>query len=150
MKTASKTFIIIGIIANVLLAILSFVYSPYEYQSFIVSIRIIYIVISIISLIIGCIAFQTMEEENKSVAVGVFCIIFCSKLGGIFYLCWRPSIKTSKENNSISKPIMPEVENDSKNEGIEQKLITLNKLRDEGLISPEEYDVKRKELLDRI
>lgn len=149
MKIASKIFIIIGIIVNVLLAIFSFVYSPYEYQSFIVTIRIFYIVISIISLIIGCIAFQTMEEENKSVAIGVFCIIFCSKLGGIFYLCWRPSPKASKESNS-SESVIPVLEKDFMKEDVEQKLITLNKLRDEGLISPEEYDVKRKELLDRI
>lgn len=150
MKTASKIFIIIGIIANVILTVLSFTYWPYEYQSLIVSIRIIYIIISIISLIFGCIAFQTMEEENKSIAVGIFCIIFCSKLGGIFYLCWRPSPKASKENDLSTNSSIGVVENKSISDDIEQKLATLNKLRDENLISPEEYAEKRKELLDRI
>lgn len=71
MKTASRIFIILGMVLNF-------------------SINWI---LGVIGAAIGIIALVSLAKGQKSIAFGIVTILFCSVLGGIFYLCWKPDEK---------------------------------------------------------
>lgn len=76
MKTASDVFTIIGIIANVIVAICYSLMGP---------VCAVFWVLALLSLIFGLCG---LASPNKSIGLGVAMLIFVNVLSGIFYLCW--------------------------------------------------------------
>ena len=66
---------------------------------------IIMIAIMLLSLAIMTAGILSLVNQNKSIALGVFLIIFCSGLGGILYLIWNnktPSVDPNTSSSSLS------------------------------------------------
>lgn len=123
MKTASKVFIIIGMIFGC---------------------------IWVIPLIVGFVALSklgTARCKNDLTAIAVLTLLFCSLLGGIFMLCI--SDEELKANNAApnkSATVTPETK-DNKND-LAANLEKINKLKEQGLIDEKEYKELRKRTID--
>ncbi len=77
MKTASTVFTIIGMIANLIVAI--------TYTSMMPGICMILRIIAVLCWILG---ISSIASSKKSVALGIAMIFFVNVLSGVFYLCW--------------------------------------------------------------
>ena len=66
---------------------------------------IIMIATMLLSISIMIAGILSLVNQNKSIVLGVFLIICCSFLGGIFYLTWRnktPSVDPDSSSSSLS------------------------------------------------
>lgn len=82
MKTASNVFSIIGMIANVIVAICCT--QPLTSQGNIPLVAVFW-VLAILAVILG---FCGLVSSKKSVGLGVAMLLFVNIFSGIFYLCW--------------------------------------------------------------
>ena len=87
MKTASNVFSIIGMIANVIVAIC---YTQPLTQQGNIPLVALFWVLAILAVILG---FCGLASSKKSVGLGVAMLIFVNILSGIFYLCWDDEAK---------------------------------------------------------
>lgn len=113
MKTAAKVFIIIGMI----------------FQFFF-----------ILPIVFGILALRELDEGKKSTWLGVCLILFCSTLGGVFFLISDVDQKKTSKTKQIETNHDEHVD----------LLRRYKQLLDDGVITQEEYDEKRREILDRM
>jgi hypothetical protein len=82
MKTASNVFSIIGMIANVIVAIC---YTQPLLQQGSVGFVAVFWILAVLSIILGMCG---LASSRKSVGLGVAMLISVNIFSGIFYLCW--------------------------------------------------------------
>lgn len=103
---------------------------------------VIYLIPIVLSSIFCFIATKSLNEDNKKTWVGVCSALLCGLVGGILYLVWTPSEPEKKEKQTsdtktATQPSIPD------------QLLELKDLRDIGAITEEEYDAKRRDLLNK-
>ncbi len=82
MKTASNVFAIIGMIANIIVAIC---YTQPLMQQGSIWLIAVFWALAVLSAILGICG---LARADKSIALGVAMLIFVNIFSGIFYLCW--------------------------------------------------------------
>jgi hypothetical protein len=82
MKTASNVFSIIGMIANVIVAIC---YTQPLTQQGNIPLVAVFWSLAVLSVIFGIIA---CASSRKSIGIGVCALLFVNIFSGVFYLCW--------------------------------------------------------------
>lgn len=86
-----------------------------------------------------------------------YLLLFCGLIGGIFYLIWDPNeanspqavAKTGDSSCVMENKIQTKKEPAPK-ESIANQLLQLKDLKDVGAITEEEYEEKRKHLMDKL
>ncbi len=128
MKTASKIFIILGMIVEFWL---------------------------IIPLIVGILALSKINSatsKNDLTATGIFTILFCSVLGGIFMLCIPEEELAKNKAPQIEQPLnlpTPQQNRPLNDSELAAELEKINKLKQQGLITEEEYKTLRQRVIDK-
>lgn len=124
MKTAAKVFIILGIVFTFYL---------------------------IVPLIIGVIALNKLENvqnKDKLTGIAICTLLFCSLLGGIFMLC----IPDTEFNSTIgaTNGNFEQPREDKRFSDVTKNLSQLKKLLDDGIITQDIYEEKRKKYIENI
>lgn len=103
---------------------------------------VVYLIPIVLSSIFCFIATKSLNEDNKKTWVGVCSALLCGLVGGILYLTWTPSEpqKKEKQNSDTKTATRP---------SIPDQLLELKDQRDIGAITEEEYDAKRRDLLNK-
>lgn len=151
MKTAALVFTILGMIATLITS--GYNFCVYLYANY-VTMAILSLVLGVLSVLFGSFAISDLNKSRKRIWVGVSSLIFCGLVGGILYLCWQPEVAPVNNNKDgyytpadYDAPTTP-MNNDK--EDVSEILLKLNKLYEEGIISKEEYEEKRKKYVDKL
>lgn len=96
--------------------------------------------------VFGGFAIYYLNKNKKLIWVGVCELIFASLVGGILYLCWQEETET--KNETVTVPYSENQENFTNKKDASEILVKLNKLYEDGVISKEEYEEKRKKYID--
>ena len=151
MKTVALVFTILGMIATLITSTYNFY--VYLYANY-VTMAILSLVLGVLSVLLGIFAISDLNKNRKRIWVGVSSLIFCGLVGGILYLCWQPEVAPVNNNKDgyytpadYDAPTTP-MNNDK--EDVSEILLKLNKLYEEGIISKEEYEEKRKKYVDKL
>lgn len=102
----------------------------------------------------GGISLASLHKNQKKIWVGVCQLIFAGIVGGILYLCWTPTEEAPKEkiadpyinSSNLETPIKEETKISQAD--VSEILLNLKKLYEDGIISKEEYEEKRKKYVD--
>lgn len=151
MKTVALVFTILGMIATLIT-------SSYNFCAYLaansVTMAILSLILGVLSVLFGIFAISDLNKNRKRTWVGVCNLIFCGLVGGILYLCWKPEIAPVNNNKDgyytptdYDAPTTP-MNNDK--EDVSEILLKLNRLYEEGIISKEEYEEKRKKYVDKL
>lgn len=151
MKTVALVFTILGMIATLIT-------STYNFCAYLaassVTMAILSLVLGVLSVLFGIFAVSDLNKNRKRIWVGVCSLIFCGLVGGILYLCWQPEVAPVNNNKDgyytptdYDAPTTP-MNNDK--EDVSEILLKLNRLYEEGVISKEEYEEKRKKYVDKL
>ncbi len=84
MKVCAIVFNILGMVITLISSILNI--STAETTSLVW----VYVVLLVLCLITGSLALISLGKNKKSVAIGVFALLFNGLIGGILYLSWKP------------------------------------------------------------
>lgn len=151
MKTVALVFTILGMIATLITSTYNF--CVYLYANY-VTMAILSLVLGVLSVLFGSFAISDLNKSRKRIWVGVCNLVFCGLVGGILYLCWKPEVAPVNNNKDgyytptdYDAPTAP-INNDK--EDVSEILLKLNKLYEEGIISKEEYEEKRKKYVDKL
>ena len=151
MKIVALVFTILGMIATLITSTYNF--CVYLYANY-VTMAILSLVLGVLSVLFGSFAISDLNKNRKRIWVGVSSLIFCGLVGGILYLCWQPEVAPVNNNKDgyytpadYDAPTTP-MNNDK--EDVSEILLKLNKLYEEGIISKEEYEEKRKKYVDKL
>lgn len=151
MKTVALVFTILGMIATLITSTYNF--CVYLYANY-VTMAILSLVLGVLSVLFGIFAISDLNKNRKRIWVGVSSLIFCGLVGGILYLCWQPEVAPVNNNKDgyytptdYDAPTAP-INNDK--EDVSEILLKLNRLYEEGIISKEEYEEKRKKYVDKL
>lgn len=151
MKTVALVFTILGMIATLITSTYNF--CVYLYANY-VTMAILSLVLGVLSVLFGSFAISDLNKSRKRIWVGVCNLVFCGLVGGILYLCWQPEVAPVNNNKDgyytptdYDAPTAP-INNDK--EDVSEILLKLNKLYEEGIISKEEYEEKRKKYVDKL
>lgn len=151
MKIVALVFTILGMIATLITSTYNFY--VYLYANY-VTMAILSLVLGVLSVLFGIFAISDLNKNRKRIWVGVSSLIFCGLVGGILYLCWQPEVAPVNNNKDgyytpadYDAPTAP-INNDK--EDVSEILLKLNKLYEEGIISKEEYEEKRKKYVDKL
>ena len=151
MKIVALVFTILGMIATLITSTYNF--CVYLYANY-VTMAILSLVLGVLSVLLGIFAISDLNKNRKRIWVGVSSLIFCGLVGGILYLCWQPEVAPVNNNKDgyytpadYDAPTTP-MNNDK--EDVSEILLKLNKLYEEGIISKEEYEEKRKKYVDKL
>ena len=151
MKIVALVFTILGMIATLIMSTYNFY--VYLYANY-VTMAILSLVLGVLSVLFGIFAISDLNKNRKRIWVGVSSLIFCGLVGGILYLCWQPEVAPVNNNKDgyytpadYDAPTTP-MNNDK--EDVSEILLKLNKLYEEGIISKEEYEEKRKKYVDKL
>ena len=151
MKTVALVFTILGMIATLITSTYNF--CVYLYANY-VTMAILSLVLGVLSVLFGIFAISDLNKNRKRIQVGVCNLVFCGLVGGILYLCWKPEVAPVNNNKDgyytptdYDAPTAP-INNDK--EDVSEILLKLNKLYEEGIISKEEYEEKRKKYVDKL
>ena len=151
MKIVALVFTILGMIATLITSTYNFY--VYLYANY-VTMAILSLVLGVLSVLFGIFAISDLNKNRKRIWVGVSSLIFCGLVGGILYLCWQPEVAPVNNNKDgyytpadYDAPTTP-MNNDK--EDVSEILLKLNKLYEEGIISKEEYEEKRKKYVDKL
>ncbi|HBF67747.1 MAG TPA: hypothetical protein DDW20_00280 [Firmicutes bacterium] len=155
MKIASYAFVIIGMIIALVSGITGTIVIFDCSNPLYIFLCLLSIIYSICSIVIGFITLWSLYNEEKKKIIGFLCIFICSLLGGIFYFCWEPISYAALARRASSKKLrninnINSAERNLSDSEIAQKLAELKKLRDDNLISQEEYIRKRRDFLSRL
>ncbi len=157
-KAASILTKVFGIITVVSTAISTIVYLVLgaRYNSVFFGYAVFYFGWFLLASLFLALATKSIKENKKSVGIGVCNILFCGIVGGIFYLIWNPDDDNPTEAVAKSDASSRIIENEMKQKAapapkgnITEELLQLKDLKDMGAISEEEYEQKRKSLIDR-
>ena len=157
----SKTPALVLIIVGFVLTMISWITSMIAYDTY-----FIFIVLMIFSIITFIFGLLSLKDDQKSIAIGVFLIIFCGVIGGVLYLVWDPKLSYNNEDSratfdEFSKDYLKYLEdqgimdNDEEDKPIKsedpyKQLKKLKELLDEGIIDKETYDEKSKKYIDML
>ena len=157
----NKTPALIMIIIGFVLTIISFISSMIIYEIY--TLFIMLIVASIITFTFGMLS---LKNDQKSILIGVFLILFCGVVGGILYLVWEPNkefhiVEPNETANEFFKDYLDDWENQGTldpEDGIElvnsndpyEQLKKLKDLLDRGIIDQTTYDEKAKKYIDML
>lgn len=154
MKKATTIFVIIGMLATIALNIFEMMrYAQTEIAGFA---AFLVALIIIACLIVGICTLVSLYSDDRKVALGVLTIIFVSPIAGILYLCWQPyanynGYKTTKPEPlstfSSSKPTYYKEETKEDESSSADELRKWSKLKEDGIITEEEFEEKKKQLL---
>lgn len=151
MKTVALVFTILGMIATLITSTYNF--CVYLYANY-VTMAILSLVLGVLSVLFGSFAISDLNKSRKRIWVGVCNLVFCGLVGGILYLCWKPEVAPVNNNKDgyytptdYDAPTAP-INNDK--EDVSEILLKLNRLYEEGIISKEEYEEKRKKYVDKL
>lgn len=151
MKTVALVFTILGMIVTFITS--SYNFCVYLYANY-VTMAILSLVLGVLSVLFGIFAISDLNKNRKRIWVGVSSLIFCGLVGGILYLCWQPEVAPVNNNKDgyytpadYDAPTAP-INNDK--EDVSEILLKLNRLYEEGIISKEEYEEKRKKYVDKL
>ncbi|MDY6070225.1 MAG: SHOCT domain-containing protein [Bacilli bacterium] len=151
MKIVALVFTILGMIATLITSTYNF--CVYLYANY-VTMAILSLVLGVLSVLFGIFAISDLNKNRKRIWVGVSSLIFCGLVGGILYLCWQPEVAPVNNNKDgyytptdYDAPTAP-INNDK--EDVSEILLKLNRLYEEGIISKEEYEEKRKKYVDKL
>ena len=151
MKTVALVFTILGMIATLITSTYNF--CVYLYANY-VTMAILSLILGVLSVLFGIFAISDLNKNRKRIWVGVSSLILCGLVGGILYLCWQPEVAPVNNNKDgyytpadYDAPTTP-MNNDK--EDVSEILLKLNKLYEEGIISKEEYEEKRKKYVDKL
>ena len=151
MKIVALVFTVLGIIATLITSTYNF--CVYLYANY-VTMAILSLVLGVLSVLFGSFAISDLNKSRKRIWVGVCSLIFCGLVGGILYLCWQPEVAPVNNNKDgyytptdYDAPTTP-MNNDK--EDVSEILLKLNRLYEEGIISKEEYEEKRKKYVDKL
>ena len=151
MKTVALVFTILGMIATLITSTYNF--CVYLYANY-VTMAILSLVLGVLSVLFGFFAISDLNKSRKRIWVGVCNHVFCGLVGGILYLCWKPEVAPVNNNKDgyytptdYDAPTTP-MNNDK--EDVSEILLKLNRLYEEGIISKEEYEEKRKKYVDKL
>ncbi len=151
MKTIALVFTILGVIATLIT-------STYNFCAYFVAnhmtLAILSLVLGALGVMFGFLATSDLYKNRKRIWVGVCNLVFCGLVGGILYLCWQPEVAPVNNNKDgyytptdYDAPTTP-MNNDK--EDVSEILLKLNRLYEEGVISKEEYEEKRKKYVDKL
>ena len=134
MKTTSKVFIILGMV-------LGFLY--------------------IVPLVVGFIALDKLEKARKKddlTVIAICTLLFCSTIAGILMLCM-----TDKDLNNVGKNTQNNVKTDDqiveetdkfqlddKMASVTKNIEKLKELKEQGILSEEEFEKLRKTEVDKL
>lgn len=151
MKIVALVFTILGMIATLITSTYNFY--VYLYANY-VTMAILSLVLGVLSVLFGFFAISDLNKSRKRIWVGVCNLVFCGLVGGILYLCWQPEVAPVNNNKDgyytptdYDAPTTP-INNDK--EDVSEILLKLNRLYEEGIISKEEYEEKRKKYVDKL
>lgn len=151
MKIVALVFTILGMIATLITSTYNFY--VYLYANY-VTMAILSLVLGVLSVLFGFFAISDLNKSRKRIWVGVCNLVFCGLVGGILYLCWKPEVAPVNNNKDgyytptdYDAPTTP-MNNDK--EDVSEILLKLNRLYEEGIISKEEYEEKRKKYVDKL
>lgn len=151
MKTVALVFTILGMIATLIT-------SSYNFCAYLaansVTMAVLWLITGVLGVLFGIFAISDLNKNRKRIWVGVCSLIFCGLVGGILYLCWQPEVAPVNNNKDgyytptdYDAPTTP-MNNDK--EDVSEILLKLNRLYEEGVISKEEYEEKRKKYVDKL
>jgi hypothetical protein len=87
----------------------------------------------------------SLKNNEKRIAFGVLTMIFCSLVGGIFYLVWNPNYdEDRKEENIIKRKQEKKLSYSDPYDNLKK----LKELYDSGIIDKKTYEEKSKKYLD--
>ena len=172
MKKAAIAFVIVGIIMTIVIGIYQIVTGPqayantyYEqfgkdltdsqYASVVVTYSVMGSLSIIFALLFGGLALFDLFKNKKRTWVGVCALLFCGLLGGILYLCYKPS-EIYIRPHQHTEPKVADFNDDSdyyKNRFDDEmkKMELLEKykeMHDKGILTDAEYEEKKNELLN--
>ena len=151
MKTVALVFTILGMIATLITSTYNF--CVYLYANYVIM-AILSLVLGVLSVLFGIFAISDLNKNRKRIWVGVCNLIFCGLVGGILYLCWQPeAVPVNNNKDGYYTPAdydAPTTPMNNDKEDVSEILLKLNKLYEEGIISKEEYEEKRKKYVDKL
>ena len=112
-------------------------------------------VIGFIGLVVYLSALKSIRNNDKRIALGVFLIIFCGIIGGIFYLIWEPdtiadTVVTVNNNDGSVISTTEYVQMVEESDDPYQQLKKLRDLLDRGIIDKQTYDEKAKKYIKKL
>ena len=154
LNTIFATLTLIGCITSAILYFVFFFSSGYEIN-FVLA--LFYLGWAILCGVFGTITTNSIKKNKKAVWIGVCDIIFCGVVGGIFYLIWNPNsedptaaVAKNEESSRIIENKINANEAPAPKENAAEELLKLKDLKDMGAITDEEYQEKRKNLIDKL
>jgi hypothetical protein len=93
--------------------------------------------------------FSNFQDDVASVGTGLVMVVVVSFIAGLFGLEWAFSSKYNAGSQPVEAPVAPLVAA-APAVPVEERLRQLAALRDQGLISGEEWEERRKSILDEL
>lgn len=116
-----------------------------------------YLACVILSGVFTIIAINSIVKNNKKTWIGVCDLLFCGVVGGVFYLIWNPydanpteAVAKTEDSSRVIENKIQAKEEPAPKESVADQLLQLKDLKDIGTISEEEYEEKRKHLMDKL
>ena len=116
-----------------------------------------YLACVILSGVFTIIAINSIVKNNKKIWIGVCDLLFCGDIGGNFYLNWNPydanpteAVAKTEESSRVIENKIQAKEEPTPKENAAEELLKLKDLKDIGAITDEEYQEKRKNLIDKL
>ena len=156
MKKVSIIFIYISIVLLSLLITFFFIFAltgiiyyatdPYYNDALNFGMFLVYMILAIIFCVVGITVgvltlkrLKVAKTKNEMLSLSILCLIFCNIISGILLLCMEDkdfdeNFVEAPQGNSINK--------------LEEKLLKLEKMKNDGLITQEEYVELRKKAID--
>lgn len=117
----------------------------------------VYLTCVVVSGVFTIVATNSILKNNKKIWIGVCDLLFCGLIGGIFYLIWDPNeanspqtVAKTGDSSRVRENKIQTKEEPAPKESIADQLLQLKDLKDVGAITEEEYEEKRKHLMDKL
>ena len=111
----------------------------------------------VVSGIFTIVATNSILKNNKKTWIGVCDLLFCGLIGGIFYLIWDPNkansqqaVAKTEDSSCVMENKIQAKEEPVPKESVADQLLQSKDLKDVGAITEEEYEEKRKHLMDKL
>lgn len=122
-----------------------YLYNLDKLSGFMILFDVLFIVLLGAGVIVFTFSIISLKNNKKRIAYGVLTIIFCSLVGGIFYLVWNPNYDEDRKEENIIKR---KQEKKSSYSDPYDNLKKLKELYDSGIIDKKTYEEKSKKYLD--
>ena len=139
MKLAIKLLTILGILLGIAGSFYGFIAMFGQDKRFL---AFLFFLLMVVVVVVGVLTIIVVNSNQKPLAVGICCIIFCSLIAGILFLIWEPK----EEESAIDVTEKEHVPNDEINYQLYNSLVPsskvkyLNRLLDKKEITKEKYD----------